>query len=137
MKKYILFVIAFFCFNAVVFAQTNNLNQKSGKSAVSAAWEKTTHDFGEIPQGVPVTVTFKFTNTGTAPMIISDVKPSCGCTTPSYTKEPVLAGKAGSIKVQYNAAAEGAFNKSITVISNSDEPNKIIYIKGTVKSGKQ
>ncbi|MCS6822234.1 MAG: DUF1573 domain-containing protein [Microscillaceae bacterium] len=93
-----------------------------------------THDFGNIPAGTPVSVDFVVTNTGTAPLILSSVQASCGCTTPEWTKEPIPPGKSGKIKATYNAAAVGPFNKGITVISNSvDQPTKVLYIKGEVK----
>lgn len=85
-------------------------------------FKEETHSFGKIEQGKPVTNEFTFTNTGTDPIVISNVSASCGCTTPSYTKEPVLPGKTGSIKATYNAAAMGSFNKSITVFSNAESP---------------
>jgi hypothetical protein len=100
-------------------------------SAAQIKFEKVVHNFGNIPQGIPATVEFTFKNTGKAPLIVSAVNASCGCTTPSYTKEPVMPGKIGSIKAQYNAGAVGEFNKSITVISNSPEP-VILTIQGTV-----
>ncbi|NJL12825.1 MAG: DUF1573 domain-containing protein [Microscillaceae bacterium] len=77
-------------------------------------WNKTEHDFQNIPQGVPVSTTFKVTNKSGKPLIIKEVKPSCGCTTPTYTTDPIRPGEAGEIKAQYNAAALGVFNKSIT-----------------------
>ncbi|WP_247235959.1 DUF1573 domain-containing protein [Telluribacter sp. SYSU D00476] len=91
-----------------------------------------THSFGKIEQGKPVTHEFTFTNTGTDPIVISNVSASCGCTTPSYTKDPVLPGKTGSIKATYNAAAMGSFNKSVTVFSNSESPSITLFLKGEV-----
>ncbi len=102
-------------------------------SAPKAIWTKDIHDFGEIPQGKPVTIEFTFTNSGDAPLIITDVKTSCGCTAPDYPKEPIAAGKKSTIKVTYNAAAVGAFNKVITVLTNEKETTKTLTIKGTVK----
>ena len=95
-------------------------------------FEKETHDFGKVAQGVPASYEFKFKNTGTEPVVISNVQASCGCTTPEWTKTPVLPGKSGSIKASYNAAAMGAFNKSITVTSNGTNATQVLYIKGTV-----
>ncbi|KAA5544814.1 DUF1573 domain-containing protein [Adhaeribacter rhizoryzae] len=95
-------------------------------------FENETHDFGKVAQGVPVSYQFKFKNTGTAPVVISNVQASCGCTTPEWTNTPVLPGKSGFIKASYNAAAMGAFNKSITVTSNGTNGTQVLYIKGTV-----
>lgn len=89
------------------------------------------HDFGTVPQNVPATTEFTFKNTGKEPIVLQRVQPSCGCTTPTYSKDPILPGKTGSIKASYNAAAPGAFNKSITVFSNVG--TKVLTIKGTVE----
>ncbi len=89
------------------------------------------HDFGTLKQNVPAEHTFKFTNTGKEPIILQRVQPSCGCTSPTWSKDPILPGKTGEIKAAYNAAAAGAFNKSITVFSNVG--TKVITIKGNVE----
>jgi hypothetical protein len=89
------------------------------------------HDFGTLKQNVPAEHTFTFTNTGKEPIILQRVQPSCGCTTPTYSKDPILPGKTGEIKASYNAAAAGAFNKSITVFSNVG--TKVLTIKGSVE----
>ena len=124
MIKKPLLLMLFFCLTAYV----NNLYAQ-GK----LQFEKETHDFGTIAQGTPVSYEFKFKNTGDQPLVISNVVASCGCTTPEYTKDtPVLPGKTATIKAGYNAAAMGAFNKSITVTSNASNSTQVIFIKGTV-----
>lgn len=95
-------------------------------------FEKETHDFGKVAQGIPASYEFKFKNTGNQPVVISNVQASCGCTTPEWTNTPVLPGKNGFIKASYNAAAMGTFNKSITVTSNGTNGTQVLYIKGTV-----
>lgn len=95
-------------------------------------FDKETYDFGKIPQGKPVTVEFKFTNTGEAPIIISNVESTCGCTVPKFTSTPVKKGENGVITVTYNAAAVMPFSKAITVKSNAKTPVKMLYIKGEV-----
>jgi hypothetical protein len=95
-------------------------------------FDKETYDFGKIPQGKPVTVDFKFTNTGEAPIIITNVESTCGCTVPKFTSTPVKKGEAGVITVTYNAAAVMPFSKAITVKSNAKTPVKMLYIKGEV-----
>ncbi len=95
-------------------------------------FEKETHDFGKIPQGKPVSVEFKFTNTGNEPLIITNVESVCGCTVPKYTNTPVLKGQTGTITVTYNAAALAPFSKGLTIRSNAKTPIKVIYIKGEV-----
>lgn len=82
-------------------------------------WGKTTHDFGRIVQGKPVTAEFTFTNTGELPLLINYAKGSCGCTGVDYPKAPILPGQSGVVKATFNAAASGAFNKSVLVESNA------------------
>jgi hypothetical protein len=90
------------------------------------------YDFGKIPQGKPVHHVFAFKNTGSSSLKLVNVQASCGCTTPEWDKEnETPAGNSGSIKVGYNAAAEGPFNKNITITYN-DNQIKIISIKGEV-----
>ena len=90
------------------------------------------HDFGKIPQGTPVTTVFTFTNVGQDPLIITDVRPTCGCTIADFTKTPVKAGETGSIKITYNAAFAAPFTKTIVVTSNASTPVKNLIIVGEV-----
>jgi len=90
------------------------------------------HDFGKIPQGKPVTYVFEITNTGKTPLKLDNVQASCGCTTPEWDKVNLIpAGSKGKITVGYNAAAEGSFNKPITITYNSTQTRQIT-IKGEV-----
>jgi uncharacterized protein DUF1573 len=89
------------------------------------------HDFGMIPQGKPVTYVFQVVNTGTTPLTLENVQASCGCTTPEWNHEAIPAGSADKIKVGYNAASEGVFEKYIT-ITYSGNLTKQLHIKGTV-----
>ena len=92
-----------------------------------------THDFGKVAEGTMATYEFKFKNTGNQPVVIANVQASCGCTTPDWTKTPVLPGKMGVIRAMYNSAGRpGVFNKTVTVTSNAAEPNKTLTIKGSV-----
>jgi len=96
-------------------------------------FETDNHDFGKVPEGTTATYEFKFKNTGTQPVVIANVQASCGCTTPDWTKTPVLPGKSGVIKAMYSSAGRpGVFNKTVTVTSNAAEPSKVLSIKGTV-----
>lgn len=91
------------------------------------------HDFGTIPEGPAAEVVFTFTNTGKEPINLTNVKASCGCTTPSWSKDPVLPGKQGSIKASYATDHRpGGFTKSITVMS--DAGTKVLTIKGNVEA---
>lgn len=97
-------------------------------------FEKTEHDFGTVVEGNIASYEFEFTNTGNQPIIISNVRASCGCTTPYWTKEPVLPGQKGKIKAAYNSKGRpGAFNKSITITSNASQPSARLSIKGNVE----
>ncbi len=94
-------------------------------------FEESSHDFGQIEEGTVAVHEFTFINSGDQPLIISTVKASCGCTTPFWTKEPILPGKKGKITASYNSRNRpGGFNKSITVTSNARHSSKMVYIKG-------
>lgn len=97
------------------------------------SFEKETHDFGIIAEGTQATYEFRVKNVGNQPVIIAGVQPSCGCTTPTWTKEPIMPGKTGVISAIYNSTGRpGAFMKGITVNSNAEEPAQTLYIKGEV-----
>jgi len=93
-----------------------------------------TVDYGVIEKGSDGVRVFEFTNTGTAPLIISKVSSSCGCTIPKKPEEAILPGKTGEIQVKYDTKRVGMIRKAITVISNADTPTKVLKIKGEVTS---
>lgn len=97
-------------------------------------FEKTEHDFGKINEdGGRVSVDFVFKNEGMSPLVLSNVRASCGCTTPTWTKEPIEPGQTGSITVTYNPNGRpGRFQKTVTITSNATEPTTKVYIKGEV-----
>ena len=96
-------------------------------------FEKDAHDFGKVPEGTMATHEFKFKNTGNQPIIIANVQASCGCTTPDWTKTPVLPGKSGIVKAMYSSAGRpGIFTKTVTVTSNAATPSTVLTIKGDV-----
>lgn len=105
-------------------------------NAPKAKWDKTVSDFGEIELGIPKEAEFKLTNEGKEPLLISTAKAGCGCTNLKYSQEPVLPGKSTIIAATYNAAAMGAFTKSITVTTNADPNPVMLMIKGTVTAKK-
>lgn len=96
-------------------------------------FEKETHDFGTIPFNKPASYEFVFNNTGDAPIILSEVAPSCGCSVADFSKAPIKPGDSGKIKVTYNAATKGPFTKSFTVKSNTKTPVKTLTVKGNVE----
>lgn len=96
------------------------------------AFNSDSHDFGTIAEGPAGNYEFQFKNTGKEPIMIESVNASCGCTTPSYSKEPIAPGKTGTIKASYNTVGRpGPFTKSITVTSNAG--TKVLTIKGSVE----
>jgi hypothetical protein len=102
------------------------------------ALDKVKHDFGKIPQGKPAAHSFKITNTGDAPLVIKDVRPSCGCTTPKWPKKPIAPGESAEIKAVYDAKSTGAFQKSIVVDTNVPfSESKKLTISGVVKQPEQ
>lgn len=94
------------------------------------------HDFGTvIEEDGPVAHEFVFTNNGSTPIQILKVQPSCGCTTPGWSKEPIMPGKTGSIKAQYDPKGRpGYFSKSLTVTTDASNQPIVLHIKGTVSS---
>lgn len=114
------------------FLITTGLASAQKKAVISS--DSIVHDFGTIVENAgKVSHTFTIKNTGDAPLVITRVIASCGCTTPEWTKEPIAPGKTGEIKVTYNPAGRlGAFNKTISIYSNGKEGSFIMNIKGKV-----
>ncbi len=98
------------------------------------SFDNETYDFNEVLEGVKVTHDYVFTNNGIEPITLTNVKASCGCTTPTWSKEPIMPGKTGTITATFASQGRaGVVNKTITVTSNASEPTKILFLKGTVK----
>ena len=120
-------------FVAIVFTSLASFAQEPAVAATdSIIFNELEHDYGTIEQGANGETEFKFTNKGQAPIVLSNVRASCGCTTPSWPRNPILPGEEGVIKVKCNTNIVGAFNKSITVTSNAKNSNVILRIKGNV-----
>jgi Protein of unknown function (DUF1573) len=127
------------CLMSVVHAQTGTVPTSTTQNALTIAQademltlKETEFDFGKIPQGKPVVHIFEVTNKSNVPLKITNINASCGCTTPEWEKDKVVApGGNTKITVGYNAAAEGPFTKFITVTYN-DTQSKQITIKGEV-----
>lgn len=82
-------------------------------------FETTTINYGKIEKGSDGVRIFKFTNVGNAPLIIQNAVGSCGCTVPTYSKEPIMPGQSSEISVRYDTQREGMFTKNVTVTTNS------------------
>ena len=96
-------------------------------------FEETEHDFGQVNEGGKISTEFTFKNEGMTPLVLSNVRASCGCTTPIWPKEPIEPGQVGTITVQYNTNGRpGRFQKTVTITSNAKESTTRIYIKGEV-----
>lgn len=101
-------------------------------NAATMVFESEVVDYGTIEQGADGVREFKFTNTGKEPLIISNARGSCGCTVPTWPKEPIKPGESSVIKVKYDTKRLGAINKSVTITSNATSPTKVIRIKGKI-----
>ena len=118
----------------VLFIGLLGLSLTAQDATAKIEFKSETVDYGEIAKGSDGIRVFEFTNTGTAPLIISKVSSSCGCTIPKKPEDPILPGKTGEIQVKYDTNRVGPIRKAITVISNADTPTKVLKIKGEVKA---
>ncbi len=105
---------------------------KINKNAPIIEFAEIVYDYGKIEKNSPGTCQFTFKNKGKEPLMLENVRSSCGCTIPKWPKEPISPKKAGSIDVKYNTNKVGAFTKTITVLSNASNPTIILTIKGEV-----
>ncbi len=97
------------------------------------AFEESEYDFGTVKAGEKVTHVFKFKNTGSEPLIISNAKGSCGCTVPNWPREPIPPGGEGEIVVEFNSKGKrGKQNRKVTITANTEPPQTFLYVKGEV-----
>lgn len=135
MKK--LFLMSFFVAFAFGMVNAQSTVDQTPANGPKIEFEKMEHNYGQIQKDGDGNCQFTFTNNGTEPLILSNVRASCGCTSPSWTKEPVMPGQTGTIKVSYNTHNVGGFTKTITVTSNAvDNPRVVLKIKGNVVNNK-
>jgi hypothetical protein len=128
--KRLVFAFAALTLSAGVFAQTSTATQTAPAATATVKkadsfvkFKETTHDFGKIKQGVPVTFAFVFSNISDKPVVIESANASCGCTTPVKPEAPIAKGKDDKITAGFNAAAAGPFNKTIYVkVAGVDQP---------------
>jgi len=135
--------LLFICISVCTFATANAQKPivvapqapAAVKSSSPVSFNEVKHSFGKLKQNVPASYTFTLKNNGTKPLIIEQATAQCGCTTPEYSKSPILKGKSSSIKVTYNAANAGPFTKTVTVkFLNVSEPT-VLTIEGEVLKG--
>jgi len=116
----------------VVPAKSDSASTATTLKADDMAFENLTHDFNTVPEGPDATCVFNFKNNGKEPIIIQKASPSCGCTVPSFSSEPVAPGATGTINVAYHTKGKpNPFTKTITVQSNAG--TKVLTIKGNVE----
>ncbi len=134
MKKFAL--ICLFASMAFGIANAQDVEKKDvPANGAKIRFTEMEHQYGTIMKGGNGDCEFEFWNDGNEPLILQNVKASCGCTTPSYTQKPVMPGQSGTIKVHYNTNNVGGFSKTITVTSNAvDNPRTVLRIKGNVKA---
>ena len=133
MKKIILTLMIAMA-STFAFSQNGEGETEMVNGAV-ISFEEKAHNFGDqIPKGSQdVECEFVFTNTGNEPLILSNVRANCGCTTPNWSREPVLPGKTGFIKVKYTTTHRASkFRKQVTVSSNATNGAQILTIEGTI-----
>ncbi len=129
MKKTTQFILA--ALVAVFVSGVSFAQASAGGPEIS--FEEEVHDFGKMKQYGDATTNFVFTNTGNEPLIISNARGSCGCTVPTWPRQPIQPGESASIKVKYDSKRIGPINKSVTITSNAvNTPNKVIRIKGHI-----
>lgn len=129
MKKVIYLLGIMLLMAGVAKAQDKNTNQLGPK----IQFEKLEHNYGDVPYNGNGECEFRFTNTGTEPLLVQKPKSSCGCTIPSWPNEPILPGESDVIKVTYRTNRPGNINKTVTVTSNAvDNPTVVLRIKGRV-----
>lgn len=122
MKFFTMFLLAGLCSLSVV----------AQDQVAKIEFKTDTVDYGEIAKGSDGVRIFEFTNTGNAPLIISKVSSSCGCTIPKMPEDPIAPGATGEIQVKYDTNRVGPIRKAVTVLSNADTPTVILKIKGEV-----
>jgi hypothetical protein len=139
MKKIIVLLAA-----SMLFICTGTYSQNASKDATIKAdkpvktngpvakFDKTEYQFSDLQQNSPGTVKFVLTNDGNEPLVIESATASCGCTTPQYSKDPILPGKSSDISVTYNAAVLGSFMKTVTIRSNAGNEPIMLKISGKV-----
>lgn len=109
--------------------------QDARPNAPEITFESTIYDYGTISKNANGEGIFYFTNTGKEPLILTDVRSSCGCTVPEWPNAPIMPGQKGSLKVKYDTNRIGQINKSVTVLSNAKNAAVVLRLKGNIIEG--
>jgi len=128
-------LIISFCIIAFIFSKTTNSFSQSDekKEAAYINFEKTLHDYGNIPLNGDGSYVFIFENTGNTPLILTNAQSSCGCTVPQWPRDPIAPKGKGEIQVKYNTNRAGSFQKTVTIHSNAENSPTVLTIKGNVE----
>jgi hypothetical protein len=132
--KSLTFGVLFVASCAFLSAQSSNTptTVQENLNAPEISFENLVHDYGTMKKGADGKCVFTFTNNGKEPLILGEVRATCGCTTPGWTKDPVLPGKSGEIVAVYDTNRMGEFSKTIIINSNAKTNPVTLTIKGTV-----
>ena len=138
MKKITILCALFMMIAFISFAQNestteeNNVEQAESADGPTMTFEQKVIDYGEIEENSDPFRYFKFSNTGSEPLLITSAKGSCGCTVPTYPTEAIAPGEEGEIKVRYATNRIGKFQKTVTLTTNMKDPKVVLTIKGDV-----
>lgn len=125
--------------DATAKVNSENVAKAAERDAVAAdlpeiTFDKTEHDFGEIENGTPVETTFSYTNTGKAPLVVTSIKSTCGCTVPSgWSKEPLAQGESSQFLVKFNGKGANKVSKTVTVTANTEKGKETVKITAFIK----
>jgi hypothetical protein len=146
MKKIslILFALAMLPLNSCKENATEKINQDNVEKAAerdaqtivfpTISFDKTLHDFGEIQNGTPVETVFSYTNSGRSPLVVTDIKSTCGCTVPQgWSKEPLMPGESSQFSVKFNGKGANKVSKTITLTTNTEKGREQVRITAFVK----
>ena len=120
--------------NATEKINQENVNKASERDSQaivfpSISFDKTEHDFGQIMNGTPVETTFSYTNTGKSPLVVTDIKSTCGCTVPQgWSKEPLMPGASSQFSVKFNGKGANKTSKTITLTTNTEKGREQVKI---------
>ena len=133
-KVFSILVVMAFVFAGVAQSGDTQAQPKKNKKVKTPeiTFVKLVHDYGQIEQGANGECEFEFKNTGKADLILTNCRSSCGCTVPSWLKDPIAPGEKSVIKVKYNTQRIGQINKTITVESNAVNDRVVLKITGNV-----